>query len=78
LNWPKVCLPKLKKSQIKYCSTGFEIWNNLPYGNFSIFEEELELEFREVKSLLNSIKIYLNIRSSQEFVKLGQSSSNYI
>jgi hypothetical protein len=44
----KRCLPLLKKLEIKYGWKEIEIRKNLPYRNFSRFENEFELKFREL------------------------------
>jgi hypothetical protein len=44
----KWCLPLLEKLEIKYGWKELEIRNNFPYTNFSRFEKEFELKFREL------------------------------
>jgi hypothetical protein len=44
----KGCLPILEKLEIKYGWKKFEIRNNFTYRNFSRFEKEFELKFREL------------------------------
>jgi hypothetical protein len=44
----KRCFPMLQKFQIKYEWRELEIRNNVPYRNFSRFEIEFELKFREL------------------------------
>jgi hypothetical protein len=39
---------RLQKFQIKYGWKGLEIRNNSSYRNFSRFEKEFELKFREL------------------------------
>jgi hypothetical protein len=43
----KTNLSKLQNFGIKYGFEGFEIRNNFPYRNFSIFKTEFELQFRK-------------------------------
>jgi hypothetical protein len=44
----KICLPVLGKLEVKYGWKELEIRNNFPYRNFSRFEKEFELKFREL------------------------------
>jgi hypothetical protein len=44
----KRCVTVLKKLEIKYGWKDLEIRNNFPYRNFSRFEKEFELKFREL------------------------------
>jgi hypothetical protein len=44
----KMCLPVLQKLEVKYGWKELEIKNNFPYRNFSRFEKEFELKFREL------------------------------
>jgi hypothetical protein len=55
LNWSKNGFPQLKQFQIKYGVEGFEPRNYVYYWNFSKFAMYFELQFREVKMILNSI-----------------------
>jgi hypothetical protein len=43
-----MCLPVLEKLEVKYGWKELEIRNNFPYINFSRFEKEFELKFREL------------------------------
>jgi hypothetical protein len=43
----KIDLNKLENFEIKYVAIGFELRNNFPYSNFSRFEMEFELKFRD-------------------------------
>jgi hypothetical protein len=49
-NWVqcKTSLPEPEKFEIKYGFKVFEIRNNFPYRNFSTFEMDFELKFREL------------------------------
>jgi hypothetical protein len=62
---PKRYPPKLKKFQIKYGSSRFEIRNNFPFWHFSIFEIEFELIFRELLWIEFNLK-YLGISRFNE------------
>jgi hypothetical protein len=44
---PKVGTTRLQKFQIKYGWKELGVRNNFPYRNFSIFEMDFELKFRE-------------------------------
>jgi hypothetical protein len=44
----KMCLPLLKKLEIKYGQKELEIGNNFPYRNLSRFEMKFELKIREL------------------------------
>jgi hypothetical protein len=44
----KRCLPALQKLKIKCGWKGVETKNNFTYGNFSRFEKEFGLKFREL------------------------------
>jgi hypothetical protein len=44
---PKVGTIRLQKFQIKYGWKELGVRNNFPYRNFSIFEMDFELKFRE-------------------------------
>jgi hypothetical protein len=43
-----MCLPVLEKLEVKYGWKELELRNNFPYINFSRFEKEFELKFREL------------------------------
>jgi hypothetical protein len=43
-----MCLPLLEKLEVKYGWKDLEMGNNFPYRNFSRFEKEFELKFREL------------------------------
>jgi hypothetical protein len=45
--WLEKCFPELGKFEIKYGFEALDQGNNFLYRNFSIFEMELELKFRE-------------------------------
>jgi hypothetical protein len=42
-----MCLPLLEKLEVKYGWKELVIRNNFPYRNFSRFENEFELKFKE-------------------------------
>jgi hypothetical protein len=46
-DWFKRYIPALKKFEIKYGWKEFELRINFPYRNFSRFEMEFEVKFRE-------------------------------
>jgi hypothetical protein len=46
--WFKRYISPLQKFEIKEGWKVFEVWNNFPYRNFSRFETEFGLKFREI------------------------------
>jgi hypothetical protein len=47
--WPKQDIPEIKKFEIKYVFEGFDERNNFLHRNFSRFEMDFKIKFRESK-----------------------------
>jgi hypothetical protein len=68
---------KLQKFQIKYGWNEFGITNNFSYRNFSRFEKEFELKFREVRMSRVSIEIHWKFLKLWNLVKFGKQGPGY-
>jgi hypothetical protein len=71
--WSKQDLPWVKKFPVKYRWKEIEIRNNSPYRNFSRFEVEVELKFREFLR----VEIHWKILELWILIKFGQQAPDY-